>query len=92
MVSSFGSLKHISTSLGQLMWALNSNKEHIKYVIKVLALPTVYLRLGPEPEYIPLKERIIRMIATAEEMIGAATKLKADLHQVIVKVFLSSGY
>lgn len=38
------SLKHVSSSLGQLVWALNSNKEHVKYVAKVFALPETYHR------------------------------------------------
>ncbi|KAJ6221790.1 hypothetical protein RDWZM_000335 [Blomia tropicalis] len=32
LVSSFNKLKTISSNLGQFIWALNSNKEHIKYM------------------------------------------------------------
>ena len=42
--AAIASLKHISSSLGQLVWALNSNKEHVKYVAKVFALPETYHR------------------------------------------------
>ena len=89
LVGSFATLKHISSGLGQLTWALNSNKEHVKYVIKVFALADVYTRPGPEEEAIPLKERIAEMIRVCEETIDRCQTIKNNLHDVMIPIFLA---
>lgn len=98
------SLKTLSSSLGQLIWALNSNKEHIKYVAKVCALPESYesrngvgsggsLAFGFADESlgssnVQLKVKIAEMVSLAEEAIARAQELKDLFHEVIVAVFL----
>lgn len=41
-VFKLGEVKSLAIGLEQIIWALNSNKEHIKYIVKVFTVPDKY--------------------------------------------------
>lgn len=88
LVSSLDSIKKYVSNLGQLIWALNSNKEHVKYVAKVFVLPDIYERPGPDNEQIELKRRMVSMIHRCEWAIEQSRLIRANYQRIIIQIVI----
>lgn len=84
-------LKEFATNLEQIVWALNSNKEHIKYVIKVFYVPEQFQRIESSSNpnsIICLRNSIIETINHCSETIFICRFIRERMKQVIIKSFL----
>lgn len=97
-------VKALAIGLEQIVWALNSNKEHIKYVAKVFALPDLYNRdekAGPsavgqaavslleQGATVPLKATIVSTIEQCEQVIAVCHALRTQLANSLTQVFMA---
>ena len=89
MADSLVTIKKYISSLGQLIWALNSNKEHVKYVAKVFTLPEIYERPGPDHEEIELKNRIRDMVVKCEWFIEQSRRIRDEYQPIIIQIAIN---
>ena len=66
--------KNLSMSIEQITWALNSNKEHLRYVARIHVVPDVYKR--SEEEHIRLKDLFNKIVGDCEEVIGICRSIR----------------
>lgn len=70
----WSNFKVLANSLEQISWALNSNKEHLRYIARVHVLPAVYKR--SEEEHIRLKEMLVKTVEDCAEVIDLCRTLR----------------
>ena len=66
--------KQLSMSIEQITWALNSNKEHLRYVARIHVVPEVYKR--SEEEHIHLKDLFSKIVEDCDEVIGICRSIR----------------
>ncbi|KAH7642623.1 hypothetical protein HUG17_5670 [Dermatophagoides farinae] len=94
LIELFPFFKEICTNLGQLIWALNSNKEHIRYVCKVFALPEYYFRCTSSTslyggEFIPIKAIIIQMNRNCLMTIHECETIRMNIHHMVKEIYFN---
>lgn len=85
-------VKTLAIGLEQIVWALNSNKEHIKYIVKVFTVPGQYQRSEFSTDLssiVPLRAVISKVIGECEQAIGVCRLLRAQLSDALIKCFLN---
>jgi len=85
-------VKSLAIGLEQIIWALNSNKEHIKYIVKVFTMPEIYQRseFSSDPSsVVPLRQSITQTIDQCEEVITVCRLLRSKLSDALIKWFIS---
>ena len=85
-------IKQMAIGLEQIIWALNSNKEHIKYIVKVFTVPDKYQRseFNTDPtSVVPLRQSIIQTIDQCEEVINVCRILRGQLSDALIKSFIN---
>ena len=68
LASFWDQFKQLSMSIEQITWALNSNKEHLRYVARIHVVPEVYKR--SEEEHIRLKDLFSKIVEHCEKAIN----------------------
>lgn len=66
--------KFLAGAIEQITWALNSNKEHLRYIARVHVLPTVYKR--SDEEHIRLKELVVKVVEDCQEVIDICRTIR----------------
>lgn len=66
--------KFLAGAIEQITWALNSNKEHLRYIARVHVLPTVYKR--SDEEHIRLKELVVKVVEDCQEVIDVCRTIR----------------
>lgn len=84
-------IKAIACHLEIISWALNSNKEHIKYVSKVFAVPETYQRseFGEASSLIEMRKMIAKTIKHCEHVIYICRGLRHFLSEALINVFIA---
>ena len=85
-------VKQLAIGLQQIVWALNSNKEHIKYIVKVFTVPEHYQRSEfslDSNSIVPLRQLIIQTIDQCEEVITVCRLLRSKLASVLINWFIA---
>lgn len=84
-------IRTISINLEQIVWALNSNKEHIRYIAKVFQIPEHYKRseFQQDPNSIfQLKQSVINTVHQCHEVINVCRILRRQMQTVVIDVYL----
>lgn len=90
-IQKLNEIKKLAIGLEQIIWALNSNKEHIKYIVKVFTVPEKYQRseFSSDPNsVVPLRQSIIHTIDQCEEVIVVCRLLRGKLSGALIKWFI----
>ena len=66
--------KQISSQIEQITWALNSNKEHLRYVARIHVIPEVYQR--SEDEQVHLKKLLIKVVQDCHQVIEISRSIR----------------
>lgn len=85
-------VKTLAIGLEQIIWALNSNKEHIKYIVKVFKVPSVYQRsefTSDLSSIVPMRTVISTVIRQCEEVITICRLLRAQLSDALIQCFMN---
>lgn len=61
-------VKRVSTQSEQLMWALNSNKEHLRYVARIFVVPDKYRHSSEE--VVDIKEQFLSVVKQCDELVN----------------------
>ena len=90
IVELFDFIKEICTNLGQLIWALNSNREHIRYVCKVFNVPDLFFHqsiINGECGWISIKLQIIEMNYHCSKMIVECQRICQNIHHMVREIY-----
>ncbi|KAF7494406.1 hypothetical protein SSS_04156 [Sarcoptes scabiei] len=94
------SVRKIAINLEQIVWALNSNKEHVRYLAKVFYIPERYRRSdnntsamasahdGSGDSIILLRISIVRTVQRCQEIIEFCRLLRKQIQQTVIQSFL----
>lgn len=85
-------VKKLAIGLEQIIWALNSNKEHIKYIVKVFKVPSEYQRSEFSSDLssiVPMRTVISTVIGQCEEVITICRLLRAQLSDALIQCFIN---
>lgn len=66
--------KQIASQLEQIIWALNSNKEHLRYIALIHVLPVVYKR--SEEEQVQLRQLVEKIVSDCHEVIDICETIR----------------
>jgi len=77
--------KQLSTSIEQITWALNSNKEHLRYVARIHVIPEVYKR--SDEEQIRLKELFGRIVEDCEQVIDICRSIRTGFETQLRAIY-----
>ena len=70
-------LQEVALHTEQLIWALNSNKEHLRYIARIYLVPDIYKRT--EHEVVPLRQQYQNVIAECEHVIEVCKLIRMGL-------------
>ena len=91
-VQKLGEVKSLAIGLEQIIWALNSNKEHIKYIVKVFTVPEKYQRsefTSDISSIVPMRTVISQTIEQCEEVITVCRLLRGKLSNALIEWFIN---
>ena len=74
LASFWDQFKILATSIEQITWALNSNKEHLRYVARIHVVPEVYKR--SEEEHIRMKDLFSKIVEDCDEVIDICRSIR----------------
>lgn len=90
MVELFPTVEEICANLSQLKWALNSNREHVRYVCKVFNIPDLYYRHRLNintGQWIPIKANIIEMNQICSTIINECEMIRINIHHLVKEIY-----
>lgn len=79
--------KQLAMQIEQITWALNSNKEHLRYVARIHVIPEVYKR--SDDEVIPLRELFTKIVNDCEEVLEICRSLRIAYEMQIRALYSS---
>lgn len=83
-------IRGIGIQLSQMLWAVNSNSEHVKYVARTYALPETFKSVVHDPCTVNIKKEIFLMVQESETMVRLGEQYIDRLRSITMVIFLSS--
>lgn len=78
-------VKEVAMSTEQIIWALNSNKEHLRYLARIYVIPKVYKRT--DEETIPLKDLYIKSVEECEQVIEICRLIRTSINSQLKTIY-----
>lgn len=78
-------LKEVAMNTEQIVWALNSNKEHLRYLARIYVIPVVYKRT--DEEKVQLKQMYNRSIEDCEEVIEICKLIRSGICSQLKSIY-----
>ena len=77
--------KLLSSQIEQITWALNSNKEHLRYVARIYVVPEVYQR--SEDEQVLLKNLLKKVVQDCHEVIQISQSIRKGFEMQLRTIY-----